>query len=272
MSTATANPAFPRFVRLSHLRKLSECEQVAAVCYRIRGDEIEFLLVRTRGGKRWTFPKGSAEAGLTHAQAAALEAFEEAGVHGRIEEDAFTRYLRRAPGRRSSYREPPTTAHLCEVLRLGPPKESKRHRTWFSVEEARRRLREGRERVDGAEFVRVIDRAEVRIQREECKAHTITSGTSEVRFKQAAPRAGGIQGEALQKVKFDFTEVCGSGVSRTPAGVRHLIAAARITPPPATRETLPCEVLEFASLGIPHRRLFPLDKSAKEPGTGGRNS
>ena len=28
---------------------------VAAVCYRVKGDEPEFLLVRTRGG-RWTFP------------------------------------------------------------------------------------------------------------------------------------------------------------------------------------------------------------------------
>src|SRR5580658_2281666 len=82
-------------VRLSQLRKLCECEQVAAVCYRWRGDSIEFLLVRTRSGGRWTFPKGSAEPGLTHAQAAALEAFEEAGVHGRIEETSFATYVRR---------------------------------------------------------------------------------------------------------------------------------------------------------------------------------
>src|SRR5580698_6559352 len=84
-----------RFVRLSQLRKLRDCEQAAAVCYRVRRGAIEFLLVRTRGGGRWTFPKGSAEPGLTHAQAAALEAFEEAGVHGRIEEAPFDRYVRR---------------------------------------------------------------------------------------------------------------------------------------------------------------------------------
>src|SRR5271169_2849535 len=83
-----------RFFNLSHLRKLRGCEQVAAVCYRIRRSGIEFLLVRTNSG-HWTFPKGGTEPGLTHAQAAALEAFEEAGVHGRIEEVAFTRYIRR---------------------------------------------------------------------------------------------------------------------------------------------------------------------------------
>src|SRR5216683_7798083 len=103
----------------------SRLEQVAAVCYRIRGTGIEFLLVRTRKG-RWTFPKGGAESGLTYAQAAALEAFEEAGVHGRIEEASFARYRR---GKRANVRAnaqesatPGTIVHayLCEVLRLGP--------------------------------------------------------------------------------------------------------------------------------------------------------
>src|ERR1700724_1331387 len=90
-STATG------FIRLSRLRKLRACKQVAAVCYRVREAEVEFLLVQTRNG-RWTFPKGRAEPGLTHAQAAALEAFEEAGVHGRMEESSFAQYVRRKGG------------------------------------------------------------------------------------------------------------------------------------------------------------------------------
>jgi 8-oxo-dGTP pyrophosphatase MutT (NUDIX family) len=163
-------PASAEFVRLAHLRKLCDCEQVAAVCYRVRSESVEFLLVRTRGGGRWTFPKGSAEPGLTHAQAAALEAFEEAGVHGRIEEALFARYVRRGKnGARKSAagsgkKELAVYAHLCEVSRLSPPRESKRNRTWFSVEEAKRRLREGRKRDDGAEFARVVDLAVTRIQ------------------------------------------------------------------------------------------------------------
>src|ERR1700735_3032687 len=106
-----------KFFRLSHLRRLKECEQVAAVCYRVRSNGIEFLLVQTRGG-RWTFPKGGAEPGLTHAQAAALEAFEEAGVHGRIEEASFARYVRRRHADRAERGEVEFTvnAYLCEVL------------------------------------------------------------------------------------------------------------------------------------------------------------
>jgi 8-oxo-dGTP pyrophosphatase MutT (NUDIX family) len=141
--------------RLSHLRKLRGCEQVAAVCYRVNGRGIEFLLVQTRGG-RWTFPKGGVEPGLTLAQTAALEAFEEAGVHGRIEETPFIRYARRRLS---------VDAYLCEVLRLGPPQESRRNRTWFSSEKAKRRLCEGRTPDDGAEFIRVVDRAVARIHR-----------------------------------------------------------------------------------------------------------
>src|SRR6202008_2377008 len=100
--------SFANFVSLKQLRKLRGSEQVAAVCYRIGKSGLQFLLVRPRGG-RWIFPKGSVESGLTHAQAAALEAFEEAGVHGRIEEEAFARYVRIKP-------EPHRGASQIEVV------------------------------------------------------------------------------------------------------------------------------------------------------------
>ena len=117
---------------------------------------LSFLLVQTRGG-RWTFPKGGTEPGLSHAQAAAIEAFEEAGVHGRIEEVAFTTYIRRK-GHQSEAAELMVNAHLCEVQRIGPPQEPGRQPTWFSAGKAKRRLREDRG-VDGDELARVVDRA-----------------------------------------------------------------------------------------------------------------
>jgi 8-oxo-dGTP pyrophosphatase MutT (NUDIX family) len=151
-----------KFLRLAHLRRLKECEKVAAVCYRIRPGGIQFLLVQTRGG-RWTFPKGSVEPGLTHAQSAALEAFEEAGVHGRMEEASFTRYVHHKQC--SSAPEIMVSAHLCEVSRLESPPELGRNRTWFSVEKAKERLREGRKPDFATELCRVVDRAVARIER-----------------------------------------------------------------------------------------------------------
>jgi 8-oxo-dGTP pyrophosphatase MutT (NUDIX family) len=171
-----------KFIAPSQLRRMRGCEQVAAVCYRARGSSIEFLLVQTRGG-RWTFPKGSTEPGLTHAQAAALEAFEEAGVHGRMEEASFTRYARRKRGSSSDPATPEiaVNAHLCEVLWLGPPQEADRNPTWFTADKAKRRLLQDRAPDYGAELARVVDHALGWIQR-------FRSGASAV--------------DALQKVHF----------------------------------------------------------------------
>jgi 8-oxo-dGTP pyrophosphatase MutT (NUDIX family) len=156
----------------------------------VRGAAIEFLLVKTRGSGRWTFPKGSAEPGLTHAQAAALEAFEEAGVHGRMEEASFTSYVRRTR-RGSAGKEQSVIAHLCEVTRLEAPQEFDRHPTWFSPEKTKRCLREDRSPSCAAALARVVDRAVSQIERLRL-ADTI-----------AAPRPKDVpQKDALQKVQF----------------------------------------------------------------------
>lgn len=199
-SRAPQTQVSPKFFRLSHLRRLKGCEQVAAVCYRVRGGEIEFLLVQTRGG-RWTFPKGSTEPGLTHAQAAALEAFEEAGVHGRMEEAAFARYVRRKrSGVRVSSARPPekdqvVNAHLCEVTQLESPQEADRHPTWFSAGKAKRRLREGRKPDYGSELARVLGRAVARVQ------HLLALGATD-RLTTDPVRLDRTKKDALQKVQF----------------------------------------------------------------------
>jgi 8-oxo-dGTP pyrophosphatase MutT (NUDIX family) len=269
---------------LAHLRKLRECEQVAAVCYRLRNGSIEFLLVRTRNSGRWTFPKGSAEPGLTHAQAAALEAFEEAGVHGRIEEASFARYIcrkrgtarsraERSPKKRYSEKGLAVHAHLCLVLRLGKPKEANRNRTWFSAEDAKKHLREGRES-DGAEFVRVVERAVARIQ----QLHGPTSvdfdklqqGREQGREKDV------LQKDALQKVQFEaHDQVLGRmrqrsfvPYSRPRAGetVRYFSPGAEAK----RRELLQCEVLEFSPTKEITRNSswFPGRKKPKALGAG----
>jgi 8-oxo-dGTP pyrophosphatase MutT (NUDIX family) len=136
---------------------------VAAVCYRVRRRELEFLLVRTRNG-HWTFPKGGVDEDATNADAAAREAYEEAGVKGRVEHTPFVSYLHCKPtGLRSQRRVVLVDAHLCEVRRLVPPQELHRDPTWFKASKAKRRLREYRTPEYAAEVIRVIDRAMERI-------------------------------------------------------------------------------------------------------------
>jgi 8-oxo-dGTP pyrophosphatase MutT (NUDIX family) len=139
--------------------------QVAAVCFRRRGNAVEFLLVNTNGGNKWTFPKGSPEARLSHSQAAEREAAEEAGAIGTIEPRHFHLYIHSKgvfwqPG---GVQEFVVKAFLMEVHQQRRADEPQRHPTWFGPEEARRRLAKGREVKYARELNVAIDRALERI-------------------------------------------------------------------------------------------------------------
>ena len=139
--------------------------QVAAVCYRRRGNAVEFLLVNTNGGNKWTFPKGSTDARLSHSRAAQREAAEEAGALGAIEPRHFHLYLH-SKGvfwQAGGVQEFVVKAFLMEVHELRRPDEPQRRPTWFSPEEARQRLAKGRETKYAREQEAVIDRALERI-------------------------------------------------------------------------------------------------------------
>ena len=135
--------------------------QVAAVCYRRRGQSVEFLLVNTNGGSKWTFPKGDPESSLSHGQAAQREAWEEAGVRGSIEPRHFHLYIHskgvfwKAPG----VREFAIKAFLLEVEVEEQPPETTRNPRWFGPEEAKKILAKGREIKYARELQAVIDRA-----------------------------------------------------------------------------------------------------------------
>ena len=59
--------------------------QTGALPWRISGKTIEILLVTGRRSGQWTIPKGWPMPGKTLAEAAAQEAFEEAGVEGTVD-------------------------------------------------------------------------------------------------------------------------------------------------------------------------------------------
>src|SRR6266498_4810732 len=135
--------------------------QVAAVCYRRRGSAIEFLLVNTNGGSKWTFPKGSTDARLSHSQAAEREAAEEAGALGTIEPRHFHVYIHSKgvfwqPGGVQEY---VVKAFLMDVHQTRPPDEADRNPTWFDAEQARVILAKGREAKYSQELQAVVDRA-----------------------------------------------------------------------------------------------------------------
>lgn len=69
-------------------------QQYAAVCFRYggNGDDIEILLVTSRTTQRWIIPRGWPMKRKKPHEAAAIEAWEEAGVRGRVRKAAIGRY------------------------------------------------------------------------------------------------------------------------------------------------------------------------------------
>lgn len=139
--------------------------QVAAVCYRKENSHIEFLLVNTNGGSKWTFPKGCPDSRLSHSQAAEREAREEAGAIGVIEPRHFHMYIH-SKGvfwQPKGVQEYVVKAFLMDVNQTRKPEEDHRNPTWFGEDEARSILAKGREVKYARELQIVIDRALERI-------------------------------------------------------------------------------------------------------------
>ena len=114
--------------------------QYGALPYRLDHDaSIRVLLVTSRETKRWIIPKGWPIKGLKPSKAAAREAYEEAGVRGRIAGRAFGHYVY------EKWLEDRRTPVPCqvEVFPLLVKRQSKdwpeaKQRTarWFSADEA----------------------------------------------------------------------------------------------------------------------------------------
>jgi phosphohistidine phosphatase len=66
--------------------------QSSVIPYRIADKGMEVLIVRSSQNKHWVVPKGIADPGLSLQESAGKEAWEEAGVQGRVHEQAIGSY------------------------------------------------------------------------------------------------------------------------------------------------------------------------------------
>lgn len=115
--------------------KAKNCQQAVAVCCRLtaRG-ELELLLVTSRDTCRWILPKGIIEHDETAYRAAQREAFEEAGIEGKVRKKpvGFYSYLK------DGERELLVSVHLLRVTRIAAhfKEEGQRRNVWFRPSEA----------------------------------------------------------------------------------------------------------------------------------------
>jgi 8-oxo-dGTP pyrophosphatase MutT (NUDIX family) len=66
--------------------------QIAALCWRMDGNKPEILLITSRETGRWVLPKGWPMKDISAADAAAQEAWEEAGVEGKVQDNCIGLY------------------------------------------------------------------------------------------------------------------------------------------------------------------------------------
>jgi len=116
----------------------SGTKQVAALPYRNHGEGMEVLLITSRETRRWVIPKGWPMPKRSDSSAAEREAFEEAGIEGKMGRKSIGSYVydkRKKSGRTLKVQ---VTVYAMEVSRLLDewPEKGERERRWFGVTEA----------------------------------------------------------------------------------------------------------------------------------------
>lgn len=118
--------------------------QYGALCFRYGDGEIEILVITSRDSGRWIVPKGWPIKGKEPHQAAAIEAWEEAGVRGKVRKTPVGRYTYLKEF--SDGKVVPCVVDLfqVEVKEIIPEfkEQGQRQLAWVSPDEAARRVRE----------------------------------------------------------------------------------------------------------------------------------
>lgn len=126
-------------------RSATTLHQAGAIAYRIVDDVVEVLLLTSRETRRWIIPKGNIGARSTPARAALREAYEEAGIKGRIASSVplglYTYFKVLKSGR---LRPAAVEVYLLEVVALKPnwPERDERELAWLPIAAAIRSVQE----------------------------------------------------------------------------------------------------------------------------------
>jgi len=118
--------------------------QVAALCYRPSGKTFRVLLITSRDTGRWVTPKGWPMRNRTEPEAAAREAYEEAGIRGDISSRSIGHYTyfkwidknRAIPCVVRVY-----PLRVREILKSYPETKQRRNK-WFRPAKAARKVQE----------------------------------------------------------------------------------------------------------------------------------
>lgn len=117
---------------------MSGREQAGVIPFRRKKGTIEVCLIRNKGGTKWKIPKGFVDPGETSEQAALKEAWEEAGLTGKLVGNAIGTYQYRKWGLALT-----VSVYLMEVSDQEDKWDESgfRERAWGPVSEALKMLK-----------------------------------------------------------------------------------------------------------------------------------
>lgn len=118
--------------------------QFAALCYRMKAGKTQVLLISSRGRKRWILPKGWPMPGQTPGAAALQEAWEEAGVQGRVIEHCLGVFPSEKILDAGDSLPILTMVYPVKVKALATsyPERDERRRKWFGLKKAAMKVTE----------------------------------------------------------------------------------------------------------------------------------
>ena len=113
-------------------------KQFSALPYIVFRNHIEVLLITRRRSKRWIIPKGWPEEHLTPSKLAALEAFEEAGLKGRVGKRKIGNfnYVKRLDANNSVICDVDVFAMKVTAQYLDFPEKGQRELRWLKLKKA----------------------------------------------------------------------------------------------------------------------------------------
>ena len=118
-------------LQLSDHDKRDVRTQFGALCWRQQNEDVQVLLVTTKRSQRWILPKGWPVHDATPAEAALTEAWEEAGVVGKVKTACL--------GIFSYSKDLPDDSNLPCVVAVFPVKVKELEKDWPEKEHRRRK-------------------------------------------------------------------------------------------------------------------------------------
>jgi len=119
-------------------------KQIGALCFKFKEKKLLILLIKSRRSKRWVIPKGWKLESMNSRMSVAVEAWEEAGVQGKVSKRPIGFYYYRKARKDEDFFTCEVKVYSLNVAQIKKkfPEMNERQSKWFSSLEASKLVNE----------------------------------------------------------------------------------------------------------------------------------